>query len=412
MATFLPQCRDFANPRNLVDTLDQAMSPSNRCELGERTGYDHRAHKIFFEPYFRALILRECTDRVSLTDLTDAVCHDPLYRMYGAHMEVSTSALSQANANRPLEPFLIILQAVLNAISRLPSSAKVLRDVDGKTLKGIADLLEKTSIFDATTLSLPPKIADWAKTSESQAGVKVQLRLGAGYGGLDKVMITGAAGNDTPYFSLLLDLEEGAYRIYLFDAGYFKIQRYEEITDSDNFFVTTLHGNIHFHIVETRPVPSEVGPSGYIIHHDWIVGLGEGENRTQARYRVLEVTDSRGHRTRILTNLLEESAERICLLRRYRWTVETVIRWLKKQLHLDHLISYSPRGVVLQVVMALIVYGLLVLYHQGGSFSVVRLRRQITNDLHQALIDYGYQLGLREGLKLASDTSSPMLPTT
>ena len=411
MTRLKPQCRDFANPRHLMDTLNQAMPPSKRCELGKRTGYDYGAHKIFFQPYFRALILRECTGRASLTDLTDATRHDPLYRVHGAHMEVSTSAFSQANANRPLEPFLMILQAVLGAIGRLPSSAKVLRDVDSKTLRGIADLLTQTSIFDATTLSLPPKIADWAKTSEDQAGIKVQLRLQAGYGGLDKVMITGAAGNDNPYFSLLLDLEEDAHRIYLFDAGYFNIARYEEITDSGNFFVTTLHSNIHFEVAETRPVPGQIGPSGYTIHHDWMVCLGEGERRTEARYRVLEVTDSQGHYTSILTNMLEESAERICLLRRYRWTVETVVRWLKKQLHLDHLISYSPKGVILQVVIALIVYGLLVLYHQGGPFSLVRLRRRIKNDLHQALIDYGYQLGLREGLKLASGTSPPVLPT-
>jgi hypothetical protein len=128
------------------------------------------------------------------------------------------------------------------------------------------------------------------------------LRLQAGYGGLGRVTITGAAGNDNPYFSQLLGLEQDAGRIYLFDAGYFKIGRYEEITASGNFFVTTLHSNIHFQVVESRPVPDEVGPSGYTIHHDGIVSLGEGDNRTAARYRVLEVTDSRGRRTRILTD--------------------------------------------------------------------------------------------------------------
>jgi len=51
MTRLKPQCRDFANPRHLMDTLNQAMPPSKRCELGKRTGYDYGAHKIFFQPF-------------------------------------------------------------------------------------------------------------------------------------------------------------------------------------------------------------------------------------------------------------------------------------------------------------------------------------------------------------------------
>jgi len=84
-----------------------------------------------------------------------------------------------------------------------------------------------------------------------------------------------------------------------------------------------------------------------------------------------------------------------------------VIRWLKKQLKLDHLISYSPRGVILQSVIALIVYGLLVLYNQGQPLSIARLRRQIRVDLHQALHDWAYHKGYQAALTGHSGTDPP-----
>lgn len=406
-----PAYRDFYNPLNFLEFLNTTLSEDQRAYVASLFGYDYHARKIFFEPYFRALILLSCTQDQSLRDLGSSVNDDPLYARHGAQLEVSTSALSQANANRPVEPFLLLLQTVLEAIDRLPHSAKVLRRVDSETLAGIADLLENTSVFDATTFSLPSKIARWAETHEDQAGFKLQLRLRAGYGGPDKVMFTTASGNDCPYFTDLLDLKEGAGTIYLFDAGYFKIKTYEEITKSGNSFVTTRHRKISYEILEEQPVPEEIGASGYTVHRDCLVRLGQGENRTETRYRLLDVTDSQGKRVEILTDLLTLSAEQICLLRRYRWTVETVIRWLKSQLRLKHLISYSPRGIVVQVVMALIVYGLMVLYHQRQEgdtcFSLIKLLRQIRYDLHQALIDYGYQLGLQDGLQQATGLSPP-----
>ena len=75
-------------------------------------------------------------------------------------------------------------------------------------------------------MELPPQIAQWARTSTKQerAGIKVQLRLRAGYGGLDRVMVTGGKGNDNPYFRSRLDLETAVLgQGYLFETGYRKL---------------------------------------------------------------------------------------------------------------------------------------------------------------------------------------------
>ena len=64
----------------------------------------------------------------------------------------------------------------------------------------------------------------------------------------------------------------------------------------------------------------------------------------------------------------------------------------------DHFISQDPQGIMRQVLTALIVYGLLVLFNQdSGRFSPKQLWRQLQADIHQAIFDLGFQAGLEQG---------------
>jgi hypothetical protein len=123
---------------------------------------------------------------------------DPLYEVQGARLEIAVPGLSKANAQRPPQPLWEVLAEVMAAVEVLPRAARIGRDqplgaATPKALREMGQLLERPQIFDATTLELPPQIAQWARTSTKQerAGIKVQLRLRAGYGGMDRVMVTG-----------------------------------------------------------------------------------------------------------------------------------------------------------------------------------------------------------------------------
>jgi IS4 transposase len=96
----------------------------------------------------------------------------------------------------------------------------------------------------------------------------------------------------------------------------------------------------------------------------------------------------------LLSSLIDAPADHICLLYRYRWTIEIVFRWLRQTLQLDHLMSHNPTGVLRQILMALIVWGLLVIANQDtDKLSPKQLWRQLQADLHQALLEFGYRLG-------------------
>lgn len=397
MAKLLTEYRQLGNPKQLNRFLDGNGVLANRGEIADRFDYDWHARKLRFEPHFRSHVLLHTTKYTSARDLQWAMREDSLFEATAVHVEISVPGFTQANAQRPLEPYLVMLQQVMDAVARLPY--RRLRRLDKKTWQSIVQLLKQVDLFDATQIPLPPSLAEWADTAPEKAAFKIQLRMSAN-GQFKHLLVTPASGNDNPYFEALLDLQEGAGLIYAFDAGYFNIDVYHRIYDSANYFVTKLHKNIKPAIQRLRPVPEQAVADGYVVLADADVCLGGDENRW---YRILRVKLTTGKEITILTNLLLLSAEQICLLYRYRWTIEIVFRWLKQTLQLDHFISRDPQGIMRQVLTALIVYGLLVLFNQNPDrFSPKQLWRQLQADIHQAIFDLGFQQGFEQGRREAS----------
>jgi hypothetical protein len=232
---------------------------------------------------------------------------------------------------------------------------------------------------------------------------------------MDRVMVTGAKGNDNPYFAAMLDLESAAAgQVYLFDTGYCKVATYDQIRAQGCELVTVLHAGITVEVVEERMGAAPITAQGYRIHSDQIVRLGSGKTRSRYLWRVLDVTDTQGQRRSILTSLLDETAERGTQLRVYRWTIEIVFRWLKRVLQLETLMSVSPNGIELQVAVALIVYGVLLQYHQGGALSLKALQRRVKTEMHRALFADGVAAGERraQARQARREAGQPLLRAT
>ena len=325
--------------------------------------------------------------------------NDALFLANGAGVEISVSGLAQANRNRPLEPYLAMMQAVMAAVANLP--ARKLRALDKKTWQGIVQLLHRTELFDATTLTLPPKLSKWAPGKhEGSAAIKMQLCIDGERGDFKRILFTPEPGNDSPYFKDMLgDLYERDGRIYIYDAGYWKIETYCEIAESGNDFVTKRAGKIKPHLIEELPIPEvDELTSGYEVLQDALVYLGDRRDRT---FRMLKVRQTNGQEITLITSLLDLSADQICLLYRYRWTIEIVFRWLRQTLAFDHIMSHDPVGIIRQILTALIVWGLLVIANQdAGKLSPKQLWRQLQADIHQSILECGYSLGFQGAVHL------------
>lgn len=389
IAELKAQYRPLANPRQFDDFLDGRGVLADREDIAQDYDYDHNARKLDFERHFRALVLLHVTDYTSGRDLAWAAEEDLLFEALKADFTISVPGLSGAMKKRPVEPYWVMLDRVMQAVSALPHHR--LRGISKQHWQQVSDLFEQVDIFDATQMRLPPSLSDWAQRSPEKSSFKLQLKLSGLDGHFQEALITPSSGNDNAYFSDLLDLKEGAERIYLFDCGYFKLDRYHEITHSGNYFVTKLHGNIKPDPVAHRPISDETEASqdatGYRVLRDSYVRLGEEE---EAWYRVLHVELASGKEISLLTNLLWLAPAQICLLYRYRWSVEIVFRWLKSLLQLDHFVSRDPRGVVRQLVVALVVWGLLILWNEDGDgFSPKMLWRKLQAAMHEAIFELG-----------------------
>jgi hypothetical protein len=398
MKKLKPAYRALANPRQLRNFLDGQGILADRQQVADRFDYDWHARRLSFERHFRGHLLMQATAYQSTRDHQWAAKHDPLFLANGAGVEISVSGLAQANRKRPLEPLVVLVQAVMNAVADLP--ARQLRALDKRTWQGIVDLLQRSDLFDATTLKLPPKLRQWAPGKHPDtAAMKLQLRLDGWRGDFKKILFTPEPGNDTPYFDDLLgDLEQQSDQIFLFDGGYWRLETFHQIVDQGHDFVTKRAGRIKPIPVKPLPLPQEPLASQYQVLQDSLVYLGE---RRDLLYRRLRVRQTNGQEITLLTSLVGLSADEICLLYRYRWTIEIVFRWLRQTLQLDHLMSHSPRGVLRQILMALIVWGLLVIANQdSGKLSPKQLWRQLQADMHQAVLELGYRLGFQSAIGL------------
>ena len=140
----MTEYRQLANPKQLNRFLDGGGALANRDEIADRFDYDWHARKLTFESHFRSHVLLHITKYTSARDLQWAMREAPLFEAAGVHVEISVPGLTQANAQRPLEPYLVMLQQVMDAVARLPY--RRLRRLDKKTWQSIVKLLNRVDL--------------------------------------------------------------------------------------------------------------------------------------------------------------------------------------------------------------------------------------------------------------------------
>ena len=114
----------FIGPRTLAQALEHAVPPARRQAIAQQSGYDAQAQKLTFEPYLRALLVRQI-EGGSLHDLQAGMARDPLYQAHGAQLEISVPGLSKANAQRSPQPFWDVLAEVMAAVDALPQAVRI-----------------------------------------------------------------------------------------------------------------------------------------------------------------------------------------------------------------------------------------------------------------------------------------------
>lgn len=233
-------------------------------------------------------------------------------------------------------------------------------------------------LIDSTTITtrLP-----WAPYHGERAGVKLHVALRAQNGQPWDVTETIGTKHDGPICESL----ENPDFIMVMDRAYGKLERLDRYQQDGQSFVIRLRDNVHFEkpYALRRHVPADSS-----VIRDITCQLGTPQCRSKQRHRVVIFRDFEGREIRVVTDLMDVTAEQIALIYKDRWQIEVFFRWIKQHLNIPTLFGTTENAVYGQLFSALIVFVLLKWLFDGAKqgfprhadLSFVRFTRLLLMD--------------------------------
>jgi hypothetical protein len=307
-----------------------------------------------------------------------------LYHLGGC--TISRSALSTANASRPVEVFAGLLSAL---IAQLQVGYR----------RKIGDCVR---LIDSTSVHLSGLSGDWATFSAGVCGAKAHIIYDPDADQPLYLMVTPSNVNDITA-AKEMPIEAGAS--YVFDLGYYDYGWWSELDAAGCRIVTRLKSNTPFTVVEDRAVAPGSSilsdRTGYLPKRL----AASRQNPMAGLVREVRIIIETGKMLRIFTNDLEASAQDIADLYKRRWAIELFFRWVKQTLKIGHFLGTSENAVRIQITAALIAFLLLRLAHDANRIvaSPLAFARLIrANLMHRRAI---------AGLLKATPSPRPQQPT-
>jgi IS4 transposase len=291
-----------------------------------------------------------------------------LYHLGGC--TISRSALSTANALRPVEVFAGLLSALM---AQLQAGYR----------RKIGDCVR---LIDSTSVQLNGLSGNWATFSAGVCGAKAHIIYDPDADQPLYLMVTPSNVNDITA-AKEMPIEAGAS--YVFDLGYYDYGWWAKLDQAGCRIVTRLKANTPFAVVEDRAVAPGSSilsdRTGYLPKRL----AASRQNPMAGLVREIRVMIETGKVLRIFTNDLKASAQEIADLYKRRWAIELFFRWVKQTLKISHFLGTSENAVRIQITVALIAFLLLRLAHDTNRIVISPLafaRLLRTNLMHRRAI--------------------------
>jgi DDE family transposase len=214
--------------------------------------------------------------------------------------EVNYSTFSKKAKEVPFEVFKRLFDLLLKKCNR-----QIRRQ-----LKLPKDLL----LIDSTVVTVGKTRLPWAPFHGERAGIKLHVALEEATGMPAQVVETIGKRHDGPVGE---DLADDRY-IIVADRAYGKIERFDRYQQEGQSFVIRLKENVH--LEQPRPLRRLKSQDSPILQ-DLTCQLGTPQYRSEKRHRVVVFRDANGNEIRVVTDLMEVSAERIAETYKARWQI-------------------------------------------------------------------------------------------
>ncbi|QWU16167.1 Transposase DDE domain-containing protein [Paenibacillus sophorae] len=178
-------------------------------------------------------------------------------------------------------------------------------------------------LIDSTTRTVGKTRLPWPHGE--RAGIKLHVALGAENGHPLKVIETVGSRHDGPVSE---DLTHTDY-IMVMDRAYGKLERLDRHKQDGQSFVIRLRDNIHFGkpcALRRQTKQKFSRSSGYY------VSARDGPVSIRKTTPWLMFHDFEGREIRVVTDLMQVTAEQIAQMYKARWKIEVFFRWIKQHL--------------------------------------------------------------------------------
>lgn len=260
---------------------------------------------------------------------------------------IRRSTLADANAKRSPLPF--------------AETAAALMKQAGRTIRGERQWM--LYLLDSTTIQLRGRGFEWTQANATRdRGLKVHVLFAAHTQHLAHHSITGVNVNDLDE-GKKLHLEPGA--TYVFDKGYCDYGWWGRFNQARARFVTRAKTNIAVTLVREQaiePGQRQTILSDRIENFKHKGNRGGHRNTYVGQIRRIEVARPDEAPLRLITNDLSSPACEIAQLYKERWKIELLFKWIKQHLQVKRFLGRSENAVRIQLLVALIVYLLVLLY--------------------------------------------------
>lgn len=317
------------------------LLPWHRFErLVEDYDADARVRRLTSKSQFLALLYGQLSGACSLREVVTALSSHAARLYHLGADPVRRSTLSDANAQRPAEVFVGLLETLMKQAHR------------GLRRK----LADTVYLIDATSIGLSERSAGWARFSAGVCGAKMHVIYDADADQPIYASLSASNVNDITA-AKTMPIEPGA--TYVFDLGYYDYAWWAALDECGCRIVTRFKSNTPLQVIEELKVKA-----GGNILSDRIGFLParqakSRQNPMSSAVREVTITTDTGKVLRILTNDLDADAKVIADLYRRRWAIELFFRWVKQNLKITRFIGTSENAVRIQIAVALIAFLLL-----------------------------------------------------
>lgn len=308
-------------------------------------------------------------------------------------LRVSFSQLAASNTTRPAAFLAGIIPSLIARVRQSGSLAQ-------------SGLPSNLHLLDSTFLRVSALLAPWLPSNNELdvPGVRAHVQYAPALDLPEQVLVTDSRTSDKKGFDRLvlnnpLQLEQLRGHTLVIDLGYYAHRRFRQLMEAGLHFVSLLHTNAKFQVVENLPVQQTLLTfDTHRIHlvSDQRVTLGRVKNRSylanirlvtawvQPVGRAAHSEEAKTLLYQVITDRFDLAAQEVIQAYLWRWQIELFFRWLKSQVRMPQSLGYSRNALELTVYLAIVVHLLSVLAAQ--SLGMLRRSSALLNQLRLAAI--------------------------